>query len=409
MKDYVSKRYSALKYRDFRLYAAGQFISATGGQMQFVALNWHIYILTNSAFALGLIGLMRFVPIIVFSLIGGSAADHYNRKKIWYLANFILALLASVLAVTTYTGTINPVIIYGITILSASTLAFELPARHSYVPNLVKKEHLANAMSLSVIIWQTASIIGPALGGFAIAHYGIGSVYAINAASYTAMIAGLFFMKTSIPIVRSQTGMSLHSIIEGFRFVRGRTVLWSTMILDFFSTFFASATSLLPIFAKDILHVGPQGMGILFAAPAIGASIAGFSAAHAGTIKKQGIILISSVGVYALSTIIFGLSTSFWISFLALFFLGAGDSISMIIRQTLRQLETPDSLRGRMSSINMMFAMGGPQLGEFEAGILAAAFGAPVSVLIGGVATLLVVGAVAKYIPALRRYDGHTA
>lgn len=408
MKEYIVKRYTALKYPDFRLYMIGQFISATGGQMQFVALNWHIYILTDSALALGLIGLMRFIPIVIFSLIGGSAADHYNRKKIWYTTSTTLAILALILAVTTWMGIIQPWMIYTLTVLSAATTAFELPARQSYVPSLVKKEHIANAMSLNVIMWQTAMIIGPALAGFAIARIGLGSIYGLNAVSFLAMIIGLKCMKTAIITVRSQSGMSLLSILEGYRFLRTKTVLWSTMMLDFFSTFFASATSLLPIFAKDILHVGPEGMGILFAAPAIGASLSGFLIAHHGTIKKQGVVLLTSVGIYALATIIFGISTSFILSFIALFFVGVGDSVSMIIRQTLRQLETPDSLRGRMSSISMIFSFGGPQLGEFEAGLLATLVGAPISVVVGGGATLLVVLIMTKYIPALRKYEGHS-
>lgn len=407
MREYVSKRYTALKYPDFRLYMIGQLISAIGGQMQFVALNWHIYILTNSAFALGLIGLMRFIPIVIFSLIGGAAADHYNRKKIWYATTTMLGILALILAATTWMGIIQPWMIYVLTALSAATSAFEMPARQAYVPSLVKKEHIANAMSLNVIMWQTATILGPAVAGFAIARLGVGSIYSMNAVSFIALIIGLMYMKTEIITPKSQSGMSLSSIIEGYRFVRSRTVLWSTMVLDFFSTFFASATSLLPIFAKDILHVGPEGMGILFAAPAVGAFLAGFMIAHVGTVKKQGIVLLSSVGMYALATIMFGLSTSFVLSFFALFFVGVGDSISMIIRQTLRQLETPDNLRGRMSAISMIFSFGGPQLGEFEAGLLAATFGSPISVIIGGGATVLVVLIMAKCIPRLTEYEGH--
>lgn len=405
MRGYISQRYTALQYADFRLYMIGQLISAIGGQMQFVALNWHIYVLTNSAFALGLIGLMRFIPIVIFSLIGGSAADHYNRKKIWYATSTALAILATILAITTWMGIITPWMIYVITVFSAATTAFELPARQAYVPSLVKKEHIANAMSLNAIMWQVATIIGPALAGFAIARMGIASIYGINAISFIAMIIGLMCMKTQV-ITPKSSGMSVNSIVEGYRFVRSRTVLWSTMILDFFSTFFASATSLLPIFAKDILHVGPEGMGILFAAPAIGACLSGFMIAHIGTVKKQGIVLLASVGIYALATILFGLSTSFILSFVALFFVGVGDSVSMIIRQTLRQLETPDNLRGRMSAISMIFSFGGPQLGEFEAGLLASLFGSPISVVIGGSATFIVVLIMTKYIPALRKYDG---
>ncbi len=256
-------------------------------------------------------------------------------------------------------------------------------------------------------MWQTATILGPAIAGFIIAKLGVASIYGLNSISFLAMIVGLICMKTFIPTIRSESGISFASIIDGYKFVKSKTILWSTMFLDFLSTFFASATSLLPIFAKDILRVGPEGMGLLFAAPAIGAAFAGFAVAHAGSVKKQGVILLTGVGIYAIATIMFGFSHSFIISFIALLFVGAGDSVSVIIRQTLRQLETPDNLRGRMSSINMIFSFGGPQLGEFEAGLLAVAFGAPISVVIGGSATLIVVLILAKYIPALRKYEGY--
>ncbi len=407
MRGYVSKRYTALKYPDFRLYLLGQVISMTGSQMQIVALNWHIYILTNSAAALGLIGLVRFIPILIFSAFGGVAADSYNRKKIMFVSTSFMTLFAAVLAFITLNNTVNAFWIYTLTVLAAGAAAFDMPARQAFVPSLVKKEHLANAMSINTIMWQIATIVGPALGGFVIAKYGTGVAYAFNAASYIAILIGLLFIKSDGHTGKTMGKMSLFAIVDGFRFVRRRTILWSTMILDFFSTFFASATSLIPIFAKDILAVGPQGVGLLYAAPSVGAVIAGFTMAHLGTIRKQGKVLLAGVAFYALGTIFFGLSTIFALSFGALMMIGAGDSVSAILRQTIRQLETTDEMRGRMSAINMMFVMGGPQLGEFEAGLLAAAIGGPFSVVVGGVGTLVAVAIVAKYIPSLAKYDGH--
>ena len=201
--------------------------------------------------------------------------------------------------------------------------------------------------------------------------------------------------------------VSFHSILEGFRFIRTKQIVWSTMLLDFFCTFFASATSLLPIYAKDILRVGPEGLGFLYAAPSIGAVLAATAMAHLGEIRKQGRILLISILFYGLGTLVFGISTSFFLSLFALAIIGAGDSVSMIIRNTIRQLATPDNVRGRMTSIGMIFAIGGPQLGEFESGLLAAAVGGPISVVIGGIGTLIAVSVVAIKVPLLRRFDRH--
>lgn len=211
-------------------------------------------------------------------------------------------------------------------------------------------------------------------------------------------------MHTTGEIAGESGKVSLQAILEGLSFVKSKTIIWSTMLLDFFGTFFASATALLPIYAQSILHVGPIGFGFLYAAPSVGAVCAGLILAYKGTITQQGKWLLVSVAVYALATILFGFSRVFFVSFIALFLVGAGDSISTVIRNTIRQLSTPDYIRGRMTAINMIFFMGGPQLGEFEAGALAAVVGAPISVAIGGIGTLIVVGIVAATIPVLRKY-----
>lgn len=401
-------RYAALKYRDFRLLWTGQFISNTGSQMQMVALNWHIYVLTNSAVALGVIGLVRFIPIVVFSLIGGSVVDAHNRKVILLWTQSCLAILAVILAATTFNGTINPLLIYIVTALAAAVMSFDTPARQAFIPNLVRREHITGAMSLNFIMFQTAIIIGPAIAGFLIGYLGLWQVYAINAVSFVAILVALLFIEHDGKIEGVRGTISVAAIIEGLAFVKSRTMIWSTMLLDFFSTFFASANVLLPIYAKDILQVGPQGLGLLYSAPSVGAVIAGVSIAHySHRIKKPGVILLTAVGIFGLATIVFGLSRIFIISLIALAIIGVGDSISTIFRNTIRQLETPDSLRGRMTSINMIFFMGGPQLGEFEAGVLAALVGSSASVVIGGAGVLLVVGLTAFFVPALRKYVGH--
>ena len=402
----AKERFPALKHRDFRLMWIGLLISNIGTQMQFAAINWHIFILTGSAISLGLIGLSRFVPITIFSLIGGAVADTHNRKRILFITQTVLTILSFILAITTITHLVNPLIIYAITALTSVAIAFDAPPRQAIVPSLVKGKHVSSAMSLNVTIWYSGMIIGPALSGFIIKFFGVGGIYLINSVSFLAVISALLLMKTSGDIEGEPSKVSLAAIWEGLVFVKSKTIIWSTMILDFLSTFFSSATALLPIFTEKILHVGPIGFGFLYAAPAIGAVLTGFFTARSGTIKNQGKVLILSILLYGAATIIFGLSKFFILSFFALFLVGAGDSISSVIRNTIRQLETPDYIRGRMTSINMIFFMGGPQLGEFEAGILAAVIGGPLSVVVGGVGTIAAVGTMAVLVPVLRNYSG---
>ncbi|MDP2585519.1 MAG: MFS transporter [Candidatus Levybacteria bacterium] len=401
-----SGRFVALRYRDFRLLWIGLLISSIGSQMQFAAINWHIYMLTHSAVSLGLIGLSRFVPIAIFSLVGGAVADARNRKKILFITQTVLIAISSILAFTTLFNITTPLIIYVVTAISSIALAFDSPPRQAIIPSLVHRDHLTNAMSLNAIMWRTSMMVGPTIAGILIAQAGLVSVYFINAVSFIAVIIALILMKTSGEIEGKPARISPRAVLEGLSFVKSKPIIWSTMILDFFSTFFASATSLLPIFAVKILNVGSMGYGLLYAAQSIGAVLAGYVLAHLGVIKNQGKVLLVSVFIYGLATIAFGLSNVFIISFFALFLVGVGDSISAIIRNTIRQLVTPDYIRGRMTSINMIFFMGGPQLGEFEAGMLAGAIGAPLSVVVGGIGTIIVVGMVALKVPILRRYSG---
>lgn len=375
--------------------------------MQLVALNWHIYQLTHSALALGLLGLFRFVPIFVFSLIGGSVADSHNRKRILYIAQFFMILCAIILSFTTYTGTVNTKIIYLVTVFATIALSFEMPARHAFIFSLVKREQIVSASSLGSIFFQLSMIIGPTLSGLLIAHGSLELIYLLNALSFMFSMAGLYFIKADGKIQGEVAKVSLSAILEGLRFVKERTMIWSTMLLDFFSTFFSSATALLPIFAQDILLLSPERLGLLYAAPSIGAVLAGLIIAQKHELRKQGVVLLSSVAMFGAGMIIFGLSKVFWLSFLALIIVGFGDSISTIIRRAIRQLETPDYLRGRMNGINMIFFLGGPQLGEFQAGFLAQYMGAPFSVIAGGVGTLVVVILMGLKISPLRKYDRH--
>jgi MFS family permease len=299
--------------------------------------------------------------------------------------------------------------IYLLAGLGAAVGAFDMPARQALVPTLVPREHLPNAISLNTIMFQTASVVGPSLGGVMIAVSGVGWAYLANAISFLFVVVALLMMRGVPGRVPRQDGVpddvSMRSALEGLTFVFRSPLIRSTMLLDFFATFFSSAMALLPIFAQDILKVGANGYGWLYAAPAVGAMIT--SAAMVpltDRIRQRGPTLLWAVGAFGTSTVVFGLSRSFWLTFAALALTGASDTVSTIIRNIVRQLETPDRLRGRMTGVNMVFFMGGPQLGELEAGAVANWLGATFSVVSGGIGCLIATACVAGTTPALRQY-----
>jgi len=400
--------FSSLRYRDFRLLWMGQVVSVTGSQMQLAAINWHIYLLTHSAFALGLVGACRAVPIILCSLMGGVVADVVDRRRLMVVTQTIMLLSSAVLAFISFSGLRHVWPIFLLTAIASAAWAFDTPARQSLMPMLVPVNDFPNAVSLSMLMFHIGLITGPPLAGFVLASHGPELVYAINAVSFIAVIVGVVLMHTSgkpeKPDAKTNE-ISFRALVEGLRFVWRTPIIVQTMTLDFVATFFASANQLLPIYAKDILAVGARGYGFLAAAPAAGAIVAGLVMARIGVLKKQGLTVIVSVGLYGAATIGFGVSHIFWFSLLMLAATGAADAVSTILRQTIRQLVTPNQLRGRMTSINMIFFMGGPQLGELEAGAVAALVGAPLSVVTGGVACLTAaIFALAKA-RSLRQYE----
>ena len=386
----------------------GQIVSVTGSQMQLVAINWHLYLLTNSALALGLVGAFRAVPIIICSLMGGLVADVADRRRVMMTTQSMMLVCSAVLALLTFGGLKRAWPIYLLTAIASAAWAFDTPARQSLMPALVPAEDFANAVSLSMLMFQTGMILGPTLAGFVLASRGPGFVYALNAASFVAVIVGLALMKGTRRVSQEEeekTNISLEALAEGLRFVWRTPIIVQTMTLDFVATFFASANQLLPIFARDILVMGARGLGFLAAAPAAGAVVAGLIMARIGTLRKQGAIVIWSVAVFGAATMVFGLSRFFWLSLLMLAITGAADTVSTILRQTIRQLSTPNKLRGRMTSVNMIFFMGGPQLGEVEAGGLAALIGAPLSVVVGGVGCVVAAGVALVKAASLRSYE----
>lgn len=360
--------------------------------MQFVAINWHVYLLTKSAFALGLVGLFRGVPIILCSLAGGVVADALDRKKLMIVTQTVMLVCAALLTANTLAGVESVWPIYVLSGFASAASAFDVPARQALMPTLVPAEDFPNAVSLGILVFHVATIGGPAIAGFMLAESGPGGIYGINALSFLAVIVALVLMRASgKPNLQSdrRSALSVTALKEGLRFVWRTPIIVQTMTLDFLATFFGSATLLLPIFAQEQLSVGARGYGFLAAAPAIGSVLTALVMARIGTFHKQGRLVVWSVAVFGVATAAFGSSKVYWFSMLMLAVVGAADTVSTVLRQTIRQLVTPDYLRGRMTSINMMFFMGGPQLGELEAGSLAAVVGAPVAVVIGGLASFV--------------------
>jgi len=399
----------ALRHRNFRLLWWGQLVSFSGSTMQTAAVLWHVSLLApagQKGLALGLVGLVRVVPIIVFSLVSGVVADALDRRKLMIATQSVMAALAAALAWLTFRGMSSLWPIYLLSALSSGAGAFDGPARQSLVPALVPREHLANAISLNTIMFQMASVAGPSLAGAVIAAANVGWVYACNAVSFLFVLASLAAMR-DVPSrgASERAEISLRAAGEGLRFVFSSPTIRSTMLLDFFATFFSSATALLPIFAQDILAVGARGYGWLYAAPSVGALAASaVMVPMIDRIERRGAVLLWSVFGYGLATVVFGMSRSFALTFLCLALTGATDTVSMVLRNVIRQLETPDRLRGRMIGVNMVFFMGGPQLGELEAGVVANWLGAVFSVVSGGIGCLATTAIVALTTRALRSY-----
>jgi MFS family permease len=419
------KRWTALQHRDFRLLWIGLLVSFTGSQMQLTAVNWQIFELLRTqdvvinvfgtpvylaadALGLGLLGLARVLPIFVFALIGGALADSFDRRKVmgWSL---LASMIASILlAAMTLAGRVDVLTIYLLTALGAAAAALGNPARQALVPNLVPKQHFTNAVSLNSLILQFSQIFGPALAGVLIGRTNIGWIYAINAITFVAALLALVMMRHRDTMTSKVPKVELSAIRDGFVFVFSNRMITSTMLLDFFATFFSSARTMLPIIASDLLHLDAAGFGVLSTAQAVGSAVAGIIVSLRKEIYNQGAVLIISVAIYGAATALFGMSNSFVLSYFFFAVTGAADTVSTVIRNVIRQMQTPDDMRGRMVGVNQIFFQGGPQLGELEAGLVAAAFGVPFAVVSGGVATVIIAGLVARKYRELRDYKAIT-
>lgn len=403
--------YLALRFRDYRLYAIGGVIGTISSQMQSVAVSYEIYErvrategVKEAVYALGMVGLVQAIPVIALMLLTGQVADRVSRRTIVLCSVFVLALSSLGLAIASARQA--PIIwMYGALMLAGFARAFEGPARQAFVSQLVPEEAVANAVTWNSSRWQFASMLGPALGGMTIAAFGSATpVFWID--TVALLINGCF---VALVRGRAQTivreSVTIQTVLAGWKFVRATPLILATITLDMFAVFLGGATTLLPAYAKEILHVDATGLGWLRAAPAMGALMMVCAIAYLPPMRRAGRTLLWAVAGFGVATIVFGLSRNFWLSLAALVSIGALDNISVVVRHTLVQVLTPDAMRGRVSAINSVFIGTSNELGGFESGYVASLFGPVVSVVSGGIGTIVTVAAIAWLWPSVRELD----
>ncbi len=395
--------FRVLVYRDFRLIWSAELLSSTGSQVQRVAVAWQVFELTGDPIQLGLLGLVRFVPLFLFGLAGGVVADRYDRRTTLILVQIAQVIVTAAFAGLTATERITLPWIYGLTAVSALFGAISTPTRQALVPTLVPTPAMPAAMTMGVLAMQGAGMIGPAVGGVLVASFGIAMSYALDAITFGLVaIAAVLLRARHVrtgPIIGGRAAAR-----EGLRFLRESPVLLGTMVLDFLANLFGASTTLMPIFAADVLGGGPRTLGLLLSAPAAGAVTGATIMASRRPLSRPGIGILTAIVVYGVALIAFALSRNIWLSLIFLAISGAADSVSVSQRHTLRNLVTPDRLRGRVAAAHSTFAAGGPQLGEFEAGVVAAATSAPVAVAIGGAGTILAAMIIGRLAPGIARF-----
>jgi MFS family permease len=392
-----------LQQRQFALFWLARLASTMGYQMLALTIGWQIYDLTNSAFDLGLVGLIQFVPAVVLTLLIGHAADRYDRRLIVRTAQGTYALAAVMIAVAIFTGILGRELLFGAVFMIGCARAFEMPTAHALAPTLVPPGMISRAVAAWTTANQTAVICGPALGGLLYALSPV-SVGIVCLAFFACSITLVTFVRAKGP-APAREPPTFASVFAGIEFIRTRRRLLGVITLDLCVVILGGATALLPVYAKDILAVGPIGLGLLRSAPAVGALITSIVLSRHPIERHIGRKMFAVVGIFGVTTIAFGLSTWFSLSLLALAILGASDAVSVVIRFSLVQIETPDEKRGRVSAINYLFVGSSNTLGEFESGLVAAWLGAIPSVVIGGLGSLLVAGIWMLLFPDLRRID----
>jgi MFS family permease len=395
---------AAFQYPNFRYLLVARFLITAASEMQAVAVAWQVFGLTHRPLDLGLVGLMQFLPGIFLFLPAGHTADHVPRKKIITTCYAAFALCSALLLTFTLRGITAVWPIFAVMIMNGVVRAFNGPAAQSFLPLIVGEAHFQNAVSWASSIFQISVILGPSLGGLL---YGLtGSPAPVYAGSLTAyLVAALVFTKMkSSSAPRPRGPVSLATLLSGLTFIREHPLLLGAMSLDLFAVLLGGAVALLPVYAHDILHVGAQGLGILRGAPAVGAIVTALAVAHWPPKKHAGMVMLGGVFGFGLGTLIFGLSHYFLLSLAALAMCGACDMMSVNVRQTLVQIDTPDAMRGRVSAVNMVFIGASNEVGQFESGITAEWFGAVPAVVLGGLGTIAIVLAWLKLFPQLRTF-----
>ena len=390
------------RQRPFLAFFTSRLAAMAANQMLMVAVGWQMYDLTGSAWDLGLVGLFQFVPALLLTLPAGHAADHFHRGRIFAACLAAQAAVALALLAATHSGQETRELILGLSIVLGIARAFQMPAQQALIPLLVETRLLGQAIALNASGMQAAIIGGPALGG---ALYVLGATVVYLVSTLLLVVAAGLMLAVRYTHQPAASDTSLQTVLAGVRFVWENKPLLGAISLDLFAVLLGGATALLPMFAKDILHTGPEGLGLLRAAPAAGAFLMSLALLRWPLRRRTGPILFASVGVFGLATLVFGLSTDFGLSLLALAITGAADNVSVVIRQTIVQADTPDAIRGRVSAVNSIFIGASNQLGEFESGATAAWLGPVGSVVLGGIGTILVALTWRQLFPALAGRD----
>lgn len=393
--------YAALRHQDFRLLLSGRFLTSFAAEMLSFAISWELWLRTHSAYALGMVGLVQVLPILLLSLPAGHVADQYERKRIVILAESLLAVCALGLGWLSYTE--GPLIVIYLLLLGIGiSRAFNDPASSTLIPQTVPNKDYSNAALWNSGTWQIASISGPAIAGVCVGLFNsVTFIYIFDALSAIIFCILLIFIKGK-PIALARKAATLDSLREGLQFMTRTKIILAAITLDMFAVLFGGAVALLPIYATDVLKVGGVGLGILRAAPSVGAVLMAITLTQLPPMKRAGRTLLTVVAGFGIATIIFGLSKSFILSVAMLAILGCLDNVSVVIRGTLLLTQTPDEMRGRVSSVNNVFIGISNELGAFESGLVAGLFDPVTAVVSGGIGTLLVVLATGKFFPELR-------
>jgi MFS family permease len=396
---------SALRYRDFVLFSGSRLVSIISSQMVSVAVGWRVYDLTGKAMDLGLVGLAQFLPFLAFSLVGGQVVDRVDRRFVLLCTYLSQILGAALLGILSMPGVGSLRGVYGVLMLLGATRAFSAPAGTALVPHLVPRELLGNAVSWASTIFQIATVLGPAVGGliYRFSHSAV-PVFFVAAGGMLMSFLLIFSMRVRTGAMERKA-VSIEGLLAGFRFVWKNKLLLGCISLDLFAVLLGGAVALLPIYAKDILRTGPEGLGLLRSAPAVGAAVMAITLARFPLKRKAGPRLLIAVLVFGMATIVFGISHNFILSLVMLAVLGAADMVSVVVRSTLEQLATPHEMRGRVSAVNQTFIGASNELGSFESGVTAQWMGTIPSVVVGGLGTCAVVILWAIVFPMLRKVD----